>query len=178
MVFLTQVSYVSDYEISALALQYRSFKHPRSLKCEGAVPLRKSCLFFIYFCTIWLFFRSPTLKDSYWSTISGTNSPRAGPAAAMVDVLWSKKRHIVQKTKGPNRQDFRRGTAPSHFKLRGWLMDLFFLLREVRYFLAMGAVQVPTARVFRLMVWEISLSLFFCFMSATWSRARFFMLIK
>ena len=25
---------------------------------------------------------------SYWPTISGTNSPAAGPAAAMVDVLW------------------------------------------------------------------------------------------
>ena len=24
---------------------------------------------------------------SYWSTISGTNSPQAGPAVAMVDVL-------------------------------------------------------------------------------------------
>ena len=25
---------------------------------------------------------------SYWSTISGTNSPGAGPAATMVNVLW------------------------------------------------------------------------------------------
>ena len=33
---------------------------------------------------------------SYWLTISGTNSPREGPAAAMVDLLWSKKMHIVQ----------------------------------------------------------------------------------
>ena len=35
----------------------------------------------------------PSLKEpnsyllSYWSTISSTNSPQAGPAAAMVDVL-------------------------------------------------------------------------------------------
>ena len=44
---------------------------------------------------------------SYWSTISGTNSLREGPAAAMVGVLRFKKRHIVRyctKTNGPNRQ--------------------------------------------------------------------------
>ena len=59
----------------------------------------------------------------YWSTISGTNLPRAGPAAAMVDrkkgILYS----IVQK-KVHSRQHLQGGTAPSNFKLRGWLMDL------------------------------------------------------
>ena len=39
---------------------------------------------------------------SYWSTILGTNSPRAGPAAAMVDVLWSKK-GILYKNKSSTR---------------------------------------------------------------------------
>ena len=58
---------------------------------------------------------------SYWSTISGTNSPRAGPAAAMVNVGDQENRHIVQKI---NRQNFRKGTAPLHFELRGWLMNL------------------------------------------------------
>ena len=31
---------------------------------------------------------------SYWSTISGTNLPWSGPAAAMVDVGDQKNRHI------------------------------------------------------------------------------------
>ena len=38
----TQVTYDSDYESSALALQHTSLKHLLSLKYEGAVPLRKT----------------------------------------------------------------------------------------------------------------------------------------
>ena len=70
---------------------------------------------------------------SYWSTISGTNSPQVGPAAAMVDLLWSKKIHIVQyctKKEVNLRQHFRRGTAPSHNKLRKCFMDLCYSQKE------------------------------------------------
>ena len=64
---------------------------------------------------------------SYWSTILGTNSLGAGPAAAMVDVLWSGGKgilyNIVQK-KVHSRHYFQRGTATSHFRLCTWLIDL------------------------------------------------------
>ena len=50
--FLFQVTYDGDYESSILSLQHRSFNHPQSSKCEGAVRLRKSCLFLSFF---WLY---------------------------------------------------------------------------------------------------------------------------
>ena len=40
----TQLIYGVDYESSALALYYRSFIHPQSLECKGAVRLQKYCL--------------------------------------------------------------------------------------------------------------------------------------
>ena len=56
IMFWSQFTYDGDYESSVLALQHRSFNHPRSLKCEGAVRLPKYCLYFIFFsCTICLF---------------------------------------------------------------------------------------------------------------------------
>ena len=51
----TPTTYFSDYERSDLPLQQRSINHPQSLKCEGTVPLRKSCLSGLVFCTIYLF---------------------------------------------------------------------------------------------------------------------------
>ena len=56
----TPTTYDSDYESSAFWLQYKYFNHLRSLKCEGAVPLRKSCLFgpfyFLYNIVQYAFF--------------------------------------------------------------------------------------------------------------------------
>ena len=48
VIFWSQATYDGYYERSALVLQHRSFNHPQSLRCEGAVPLRKSCLDFCF----------------------------------------------------------------------------------------------------------------------------------
>ena len=70
----TQVTYVGDYESSALVLQYQRLNHPRSLECEGAERLRKCCLKGTFFGTIYLFFsrininhggRRPHLQQVY-----------------------------------------------------------------------------------------------------------------
>ena len=92
----TPTTYLSDYESSAFWLQHRFINHPRSSEYEGAVPLRKSCLFgpfyFLYnivqyaffsitvnrpwrppdppaasWCLIW---STSSSKDSYWSPLS------------------------------------------------------------------------------------------------------------
>ena len=56
----TPTTYLSGYESSTFWLQYKYFNHPQSLKCEGAVPLRKCCLeltfFSVQYCTICFFF--------------------------------------------------------------------------------------------------------------------------
>ena len=45
----TPTTCVSGYESSAFWLRHRSINHPQSLKCEGAVPLRKCCLEWTFF---------------------------------------------------------------------------------------------------------------------------------
>ena len=48
----TPTTYVSDYEMSTFWLQHRSTNHPPRSKYEGAVPLRKFCVEWTFFCTI------------------------------------------------------------------------------------------------------------------------------
>ena len=74
----------------------------------------------------------PSLEDtssnllSYWSTVSSTNSPRAGPAATMVDVGDCKNRYIVQKKEWA-------GFLKTHstFAFRAsWMVEISMLLSK------------------------------------------------
>ena len=80
----TPTTYVSDYERFAFWLQHKSINNPRSLKCEGAVPLWKSCLFgpfyFLYNIVQYAFF-----FDHSTSTMAAAGPARGELVPDMVD---------------------------------------------------------------------------------------------